>query len=141
MKKSIFLSKAVIDETLAVAPTPGKKNLEPLKSLAKAQGLPITILENSEQSNKPEIHRHEDDLWICLEGETTFVVGGELVGGQEKVRADGTIDSNEISGGEIKGGETHTLKPGDILYIPAGEPHAHSATGTVRLYIIKLPKR
>ena len=33
------------------------------------------------------------------------------------------------------------LKQGDWLWIPAGEPHQHSATGTARLVIIKIPSK
>lgn len=140
MERSIYIPRQVIDDTLESIPTDGKKSLEPLKSLAKERNLPINILENTNKANPPEIHLHEDDLWISISGKITFVVGGTIVGGKEKVRSDGSVDKNEIVGDRIDGGETYTLTQGDILYIPAGEPHMHSADGTARLYIIKLPK-
>ena len=55
---------------------------------------------------------------------------------------DGTIDTREIKAkvGNARGGIKYTLHPGDILFIPAGVPHAHRTIGTARLYITKIPQ-
>lgn len=135
-QKGTYIPAATITETLQALPQEGKRLLEPLK----AAGLPINILEDVAVANAPEIHLHEDDLWICISGEVTFLVGGEVIGAYSKVKKDGTQNLNEITGERIEGGEQYTLHPGDILHIPAGVPHSHGAEGAARLYIIKIPK-
>lgn len=133
--------KAEIGQTLATTSTPGKRLLEPLKSRALAEGLPINILEDCEISNEAEVHRHEGDLWQCLEGEVTFVYGGALVEPWAKQLAGGGIDDREIKAKEIRGGTEVVLHLGDWLWIPASQPHLHKATGTARLAIIKIPAK
>lgn len=141
MDKCFLVRKEDIDKTLASVPTQGKKLLEPLKSLAAANKLPFNILEDKEiLNNDAEVHTHESDLWLCLEGEVKFVYGGELTDPWFKKLADGTEDRREIKAKEIRGGETAILKPGDWLWIPAGQPHQHQCAGTARLAIIKIPK-
>ena len=49
-------------------------------------------------------------------GEADLLLGGEAVGAK-------TTAPNELRGGEIKGGETVHLRPGDVIHIPAGIPH------------------
>ena len=138
--KCVLLRKGNIDETLASEPIQGKRLLEPLKTFAAQNKLPLNILEDKEVSNDAEIHMHEADLWQCLEGEVTFIYGGEMVDPWFGKNPDGTENKNEIKAKEIKGGTTSTLKPGDWLYIPAGEPHRHFCEGVARLVIIKIPK-
>ena len=140
MKRSILIRKEEIDKTLASSPTVGKKLLEPLKSLAVANKLPLNILEDHQISNNDaEVHKHESDLWLCLEGEVKFIHGGELFEPWPKKNLDGTIDDREWKAKEIRGGIEATLRAGDWLWIPAGEPHQHNSLGTARLAIIKIP--
>lgn len=124
-----------------VVPTQGKHLLEPLKSIAAAEGLPFNILEDYNVVNEAEIHGKEGDLWFCLQGEVTFTFGGNLLNGLFKRNDDGTEDINEWRAKEIKGGENVILKPGDWLWIPPGQPHQHRCSGTARLLIIKIPAR
>ena len=136
-----MVRKDIIDKTLANAPVAGKHLLEPLKSFAAANKFPVNILEDKEIANEAEIHKHEGDLWYCLEGEVEFIYGGELVEPWVKKNADGSEDPREIKAKEIKDGEREILKPGDWLWIPAGAPHQHKKLdGYARLAIIKIPK-
>ena len=89
----------------------------------------------------PEVHRHEGDLWQCLEGEVTFVYGGELVEPEMQKRADASVNEFEIKGSAIANGTEIVLTPGDWLWIPAGQPHLHRTEGTAHLVIIKIPAR
>lgn len=139
MNRCVLINKERIDETLISLPTPGKKLLEPLKSFANEHGLPLKILEDNTIINEAEVHTHEGDLWQCLEGEPKFICGGEMVDPLAKKNADGTIDERELKSREIRGGTEVILKPGDWLWIPAGEPHQHFCDGTTRLIIIKIP--
>ncbi|MBI2024697.1 MAG: hypothetical protein HYT03_01210 [Candidatus Harrisonbacteria bacterium] len=140
LAKCFLVRKSEIDKTLATAPTRGKKLLEPLKSLAAANKLPLNILEDKEVlDNEAEIHKKEGDLWLCLKGEVKFIYGGEMVDPWVKKNADGSLNENEIKAKQIKNGIESILKPGDWLWIPAGQPHQHLCVGTVRLAIIKIP--
>ncbi len=134
-----FIPKALSDETLAAPALPGKRLLEPLKSFSLQSGVPLHILEDVGVENPPEIHMREADLWIGLSGEVHFVVGGTIADAQAQVRADGTANHDELTGMQLVGGVSYIVRPGDILHIPAGVPHSHSAAGPARLYIIKIP--
>lgn len=140
LKKCAFIQKSDIEKTLESKPTEGKKLLEPLKTFALSNKVPFNILENKDIENEAEIHHHEGDLWHCLEGETAFICGGEMVNPWFKDLGDGKVDEREVKAKEIKGGVEKVLKPGDWLWIPAGVPHQHKATGVSRLIIIKVPK-
>jgi len=136
-----FVPSSLIVETLKSKPSPGKRLLEPLKTSAAEHGLPLNVLEDTEVSNGAEVHRHEGDLWHCLEGEVTFVYGGAMVEPWVKKLPDGGTDDREIKAKEIRGGTEVVLKPGDWLWIPAGQPHLHRTDKTARLMIIKIPAK
>ncbi len=136
---AFLLKKEDVDVIRAATPIGGKNLLEPLKSMAIKHSLPFKILEDHQIVNDAEVHIHQGDLWYCLEGEVKFIYGGALVEPRVKVRKDGTEDASEQFGKKISGGTETVLKPGDWLWIPAGEPHQHSCAGTARLMIIKVP--
>lgn len=138
MTHSVHIPKALTNEALEKIPQSGKRLLEPLKAFSIANSAPIHILENVDQSNPPEIHVREADLWIVLEGNPIFTVGGTMLGATPQTLPDGTLNDAELTGTSIEGGTEYALNPGDILYIPAGDPHSHKAVGTVRMYIIKI---
>ena len=63
-----------------------------------------------------EVHDKETDVIHILDGEATFVFGGQMVGG--KVSRPG-----QWLGSDITGGQTRRVAKGDVLVIPAGIPH------------------
>ena len=69
-----------------------------------------------QQSGEVELHRSWNDVIIAKEGTVTLLIG-------EKVEGNREIKPNEWLGGKIMGGRQVTLKPGDILFIPAGLGH------------------
>ena len=109
--KAVIISKGRIARTLKTRPEKGVRLLEPFKSFARANNLPINILEDRAVRGQMEVHRTEADLWLCLEGKPSFTVGGKRV----------------------------VLHPGDWLWIPPGVAHAHAAAKTARLAIVKIP--
>lgn len=135
------IKKEIFERTLTQEAVQGKRQLEPLKSLAAEHGLPINVLEDTDVANDAEIHKHEGDLWQCLEGEVIFVYGGEMVDPWVHKSSDGSENPNELKAKEIRNGTEVILKPGDWLWIPPGQPHQHRASGTARLVIIKIPKK
>lgn len=88
--------------------------------------------------NKPgqvEIHTKETDIFFIVDGSATFVTGGTMVGGKE-------TRPNQMLGTDIQGGETHQLKKGDFISIPAGIPHWFKdvpASG-ITYYMVKVVK-
>ena len=88
--------------------------------------------------NKPgqvEIHTKETDIFFIVDGSATFVTGGTMVGGKE-------TRPNQMLGTDIQGGETHQLKKGDFIVIPAGTPHwFKDVPQAVNYYMIKAIKQ
>lgn len=82
-----------------------------------------------------EIHTKETDIFYIVDGTATFVTGGTMIGGKE-------TRPNQMLGTDIKGGQTHQLKKGDFISIPAGIPHWFKdvpASG-VTYYMVKVVK-
>ncbi len=135
----VFIPKKIVDETLEQETLPGKRQLEPLRALTLSKGIPLNILEDTEVSNNAEAHRHEHDLWICLSGEVEFYVGGSMISPVAKHLSNGGIDDRELSSKELSDTVTYLMKEGDVLWIPAGQPHQHRTETSARLFIIKIP--
>lgn len=141
LPQCVFVSYSQVDETLASTSEKGKRLLDPLKSYSAENGFPVNILEDNNVSNLAEVHRLEGDLWFCLEGKVEFVVGGELENPWMEKTKDGGENDRELKAQSIKEGISHLLQKGDILWIPAGQPHLHKTTSIARLFIIKIPVR
>jgi mannose-6-phosphate isomerase-like protein (cupin superfamily) len=75
-----------------------------------------------EKSGDVELHRTWNDVIIAKEGTVTVLVGAKVEGNRQ-------IKPNEWLGGKIIGGREFTLKPGDILFIPAGLGHQMTLPG------------
>ena len=140
MADCIYIPHAVIEKTEKNLPQQGKHSLEPLRSLTKSNEVPLSILEDTDIDNEAEMHMTKADLWQCIEGEATFILGGEMVNKRVKKNQDGSEDQTEIFAETISGGKEQVIKKGDWLWIPAGIPHQHRARGTARFFVIKVPK-
>jgi mannose-6-phosphate isomerase-like protein (cupin superfamily) len=84
------------------------------------------------EAGQVEVHAKETDTLYIIEGTATFVTGGTMVGGRE-------TKPNQMLGTDITGGQTHRLKKGDFISIPAGVPHWFKevpASG-VTYYVVK----
>ena len=79
-----------------------------------------------------EVHEKDADIIYMLEGTTTFVTGGTVVGGK-------TTAPDEIRGTSVRGGETRTLSKGDVIVVPKGTPHwFKDVSGPVLYYVVKV---
>jgi len=67
-------------------------------------------------SGQVELHQRYSDLIVVQSGHATIVIGGKIINGQ-------TTAADEIRGTSIEGGETISLKAGDILHVPSKTPH------------------
>ena len=81
-----------------------------------------------------EVHDKETDVLYVVEGEATFVFGGQMVGG--KVSRPG-----QWLGSDITGGQTHHIGKGDVFVIPAGVPHwFKEVPKSVSYFVVKVLK-
>lgn len=84
-------------------------------TLATASDYNVQMLRRT-APGQVEVHTKETDIFYIVDGEATFVTGGTMVGGKE-------TQPNQLRGTSIEGGETHRLKKGDSIVVPAGVPH------------------
>jgi mannose-6-phosphate isomerase-like protein (cupin superfamily) len=85
-----------------------------------------------EAPGQAEVHLEDTDIIYLLEGTTTFVTGGTVVGGT-------TTAPGEIRGADIRGGQARTLTRGDVIVVPRGTPHwFKDVKGPVLYYVVKV---
>ena len=81
-----------------------------------------------------EVHDKETDVLYILDGEATFVYGGQMVGG--KVSRPG-----QWLGSDITGGQTRHIGKGDVFVIDAGIPHwFKEVPKSVTYFVVKVLK-
>jgi hypothetical protein len=68
-------------------------------------------------------HGKKSDFMVIQDGEGTFMSGGELVNGKA-----GGEDQGDLRGESIRNGVSKVLKPGDVVFVPAGIPHGFVET-------------
>jgi hypothetical protein len=69
------------------------------------------------------LHGKKSDFMVIQDGEGTFMSGGALVNGKA-----GGEDPGDMRGEAIRGGASRVLKPGDVMFVPAGIPHGFIET-------------
>lgn len=137
--RAAYINSSVVEETLVNKPTEGKNLLEPFTSFAKEAGAEISLLEITDSESRAEVHRDKIDFFYCLDGEVEFVTSGHLVEPFLRENDDGSKNDLEIRAPRIEDGEVHTLKKGDMIWIPNGLPHSNRAESSGRLLVIKIP--
>jgi quercetin dioxygenase-like cupin family protein len=122
--------------------TPGVIHIEPAKlaeALAKGGSLVTRtdLLVNGAHRDKGgqvEVHDKETDVLYILDGEATFVYGGQMVGG--KVSRPG-----QWLGSDITGGQTRHIGKGDVFVIDPGIPHwFKEVPKSVTYFVVKVLK-
>ena len=73
-------------------------------------------LAHREADGLVEIHQEWSDLIFVVSGEASLRVGGTMDNAY-------TESPGELRGASGSGGEVRTLKPGDVINVPAGVPH------------------
>jgi mannose-6-phosphate isomerase-like protein (cupin superfamily) len=79
----------------------------------------------------PVRHTLTTEVYVIQSGSGTYTSGGMLVG--PLMEHPGTQDA--IFGTAIKGGESHEVKTGDVVVIPAGVPHQFTAIHEAVAYV------
>lgn len=85
---------------------------------------------NTSRRDRPglaEIHTLDTDIIYVVEGTATLVTGGIAIEPKE-------IESNEIRGSRIDGGETRQLSKGEVIIVPNNTPHWFKEVGGTFLY-------
>jgi hypothetical protein len=85
-------------------------------------GTPVWAIKRDGAVGEVELHKMWNDVIIEREGDVTILIGEQVEGNRE-------IKPSEWLGGKIVGGTTYTLKPGDLLFIPAGLGHQMTGVG------------
>ena len=74
------------------------------------------LIAHREGNGQAEMHMVQADVFVVQSGETTLIVGGEVVDRKQ-------TRPNEVLGASIRGGTERKLRPGDVVHIPAKTPH------------------
>jgi mannose-6-phosphate isomerase-like protein (cupin superfamily) len=86
------------------------------------------------ETGNVEIHHSYTDVFYIVQGSTTIVTGGKVVGEKD-------TNSDEPRADSTEGGETHHLSTGDVIVIPAGVPHwMKDVHGTLLYFVVKVKK-
>jgi mannose-6-phosphate isomerase-like protein (cupin superfamily) len=78
-----------------------------------------------------ESHAKTVDVFVAQKGEAVLVVGGKIV-------APRTTGVGEVRGASIEGGERVTMKPGDVVHIPAGTAHQLLVKKEFLYFVVKV---
>ena len=97
-------------------------------------GASVASVEVWKGAGKPAVHPTDAEYAMVVAGAGTLISGGTLVDAH-------MTNPGLTEGSRIEGGATRTLKPGDIIMIPAGVPHGFGVEGgKLALLGIKLPQ-
>ena len=79
------------------------------------------LIARRDRTGEVEVHAKLADEFIVQAGTATVLVGGTVQGGRDTA-------PGERRGGKITGGTRYPVGPGDVLWIPAGQPHLVEVT-------------
>jgi quercetin dioxygenase-like cupin family protein len=82
-----------------------------------------------DQPGQAEVHGKYSDVIYVLQGNATFITGGEAVDGK-------TVAPDEIRANSIRGGDTRKISQGDLIIVPRGVPHQFVEVNSTFLYLV-----
>ena len=93
----------------------------------------LIVLAQRRGMGEVEVHEKTNHVFIIVEGEATFVVGGTLVDARQTAP-----DQRRAS--SVQGGQTYHLTKGDVITIPAKTPHwfKEVPTETIAYYAVNM---
>src|SRR5262245_40244145 len=112
--QTVILEQAPTDRSIAI---PTEKLAQHLKDMDAKKLQTIRMIEGGKfnvnirritNAETALIHPNTTDLWVVLEGSGTLTTGGI------------------VEAGKFVGGESHPIKVGDVVYLPANIPHGVS---------------
>jgi mannose-6-phosphate isomerase-like protein (cupin superfamily) len=112
--RAVILEQAPTDRTIAI---PTEKLAQYFKDMDAKKQQTLRMIEGGKfnvnirritSAETALVHPNTTDLWVVLEGGGTLTTGGL------------------VENGKFVGGESHPVKVGDVVYLPAGLPHGVS---------------
>jgi mannose-6-phosphate isomerase-like protein (cupin superfamily) len=93
----------------------------------------LIVLAQRRGMGEVELHEKTNHVFIIVEGEATFVVGGTMVNPRETA-------PNQRRAPSADGGQTYHLTKGDVITIPARTPHwfKEVSTQTIAYYAVNI---
>jgi glc operon protein GlcG len=118
----IYKSDAELTATLkkAIAAANGNQSSSPI---ANTDQYRINIV-HREKAAGALAHEGNTELHYIIEGTGVVVTGGTIVRG-----------TDGINSATIQGGETHTVRKGDVIIVPSGSPHWYKEVTTPITYL------
>ena len=91
----------------------------------------LIVLAQRREAGEVEFHEKTHHVFIIVEGEATFVVGGTMVDAKQTA-------PNQRRAANVQGGQTYHLTKGDVITIPAKTPHwfKEVPTKTIAYYAV-----
>jgi mannose-6-phosphate isomerase-like protein (cupin superfamily) len=120
----IFRAQQLADDAKALDGAPGNNNLVQERTFTV-----VLTVEKQKSAAEFEWHEGRDHVFLILEGETIYQVGGTPKGAH-------SIGPGEWHAPESEGATTLTLNKGDMLVVPRSIPHKRSTAGSVTFYLI-----
>lgn len=77
---------------------------------------PVVVAARRGKTGEVEVHDALNDVFVVRDGKASVMVGGKVDGNRQTA-------PGEWRGGKITGGTSYEVGPGDLLFIPAGQPH------------------
>ncbi len=120
-----------------------QKGAAMLRDAPKAEGLATfrfetypdsyTQLSARPASGSGELHKRLQDNFFVVSGEATEIIGGQLIDPRETA-------PDEIRATRVEGGESHLMRKGDVLHVPANTPHQTvlAPGATFVYYVVKV---
>ncbi len=106
------------------------------EDLIGGEGMQLRVAvqhDERKDSADAELHDASDDVYYVLEGSAQLTLGGKLENPRE-------ASLGEWKSAKIIGGQTFTIKKGDLIIVPRGTPHQriNSKGKTFSLILIKI---
>lgn len=103
------------------------------------KGMPLVEQENykvhasrREAPGQAEVHTRDTDIIYVLTGSATFVTGGTVAGAK-------AVEPEEVRGTSIEGGQTRTIRAGELVIVPSGTPHwFKEVPAPMTYYVVKV---
>ena len=113
-----------------------RETVSKTEDLVGGEGMQLRVAvqyDAKKDSADAEVHDASDDVYYVLEGSAELTLGGRLDAPRE-------ISGGEWRGAKITGGQTFTIKKGDLIVVPRGTPHhrVNSKGKTFSLILIKI---
>ena len=93
----------------------------------------LIVLAQRRGAGEVEYHEKTNHVFIIVEGEATFVVGGTMVDARQTA-------PDQRRAPSAQGGQTYHLTKGDVITIPAKTPHwfKEVSTQTIAYYAVNI---